>query len=257
LARRIIRAGVRTATGRHPGPAHPRRIHPDGMRPFGGQDALESFELISHHGRGFAGSSGPLGPTTIADHAADAIRLLDHLGVDRAHVVGHSSCAAIALEMADTDPSRVASLSLLEPPTCRASPVPPSPSSWHRGPPITTRCGHCWFLGGEIDDADGVRQAVRELVARGVDVIKVMASGGNMTPPSDRTSPSSDEPNSPSQWRRRTPPGCPWPCTRTAAKPWRTRSLSVRTRSSTAPSSAPTASTPTPTSCNSSLLAVV
>lgn len=31
-------------------------------------------------------------------------------------MAGHSSGAAIALEMADTDPSRVASLSLLEPP---------------------------------------------------------------------------------------------------------------------------------------------
>jgi imidazolonepropionase-like amidohydrolase len=50
------------------------------------------------------------------------------------------------------------------------------------GPPITTRNGHCWFLGGEVDGPDGVRQAVRERVARGVDVIKVMASGGNMTP---------------------------------------------------------------------------
>lgn len=50
------------------------------------------------------------------------------------------------------------------------------------GPPITTMNGHCWFLGGEIDGADGIRQAVRDRVARGVDVIKVMASGGNMTP---------------------------------------------------------------------------
>jgi imidazolonepropionase-like amidohydrolase len=50
------------------------------------------------------------------------------------------------------------------------------------GPPITTPGGHCWFLGGEAEGADGVRRAVRERVARGVDVIKVMASGGNMTP---------------------------------------------------------------------------
>lgn len=50
------------------------------------------------------------------------------------------------------------------------------------GPPITTTQGHCWFLGGEAEGVDGVRQAVRERVARGVDVIKVMASGGNMTP---------------------------------------------------------------------------
>jgi imidazolonepropionase-like amidohydrolase len=50
------------------------------------------------------------------------------------------------------------------------------------GPPITTVNGHCWFLGGEIDGPDGMRAAIRERAARGVDVIKVMASGGNLTP---------------------------------------------------------------------------
>jgi pimeloyl-ACP methyl ester carboxylesterase len=89
---------------------------PDAMRPLEGQDALESFELICYHRRGFAGSSRPLGPTTIADHAADAVGLLDQLGIDRAHVVGHSSGGAIALEMAATEPARVSSLALLEPP---------------------------------------------------------------------------------------------------------------------------------------------
>jgi imidazolonepropionase-like amidohydrolase len=50
------------------------------------------------------------------------------------------------------------------------------------GPPITVTRGHCWFLGGEADGENGVRQAVRDRVARGVDVIKIMATGGNMTP---------------------------------------------------------------------------
>ncbi|HET9518142.1 MAG TPA: amidohydrolase family protein [Actinoplanes sp.] len=51
------------------------------------------------------------------------------------------------------------------------------------GPPITTATGHCHFLGGGVEDAaDAVRAAVREHAARGVDVIKVMASGGTMTP---------------------------------------------------------------------------
>jgi imidazolonepropionase-like amidohydrolase len=50
------------------------------------------------------------------------------------------------------------------------------------GPPLTITNGHCWFLGGEADGVDGVRAAVRERVARGVDVIKIMATGGNMTP---------------------------------------------------------------------------
>jgi imidazolonepropionase-like amidohydrolase len=50
------------------------------------------------------------------------------------------------------------------------------------GPPLTVTVGHCWFLGGEVDGEDGIRRAVRDRVARGVDVIKVMATGGNMTP---------------------------------------------------------------------------
>lgn len=50
------------------------------------------------------------------------------------------------------------------------------------GPPITVTRGHCWFLGGEADGVEGVRAAVREHADRGVDVIKVMATGGELTP---------------------------------------------------------------------------
>lgn len=51
------------------------------------------------------------------------------------------------------------------------------------GPPITSRDGHCHFLGGAV--GGDLRTAVRERVDRGVDVIKVMASGGFATPGSD------------------------------------------------------------------------
>ena len=50
------------------------------------------------------------------------------------------------------------------------------------GVPITTPGGHCHFLGESAAGVDGVRAAVRARHHRGVDVIKVMASGGNMTP---------------------------------------------------------------------------
>lgn len=53
------------------------------------------------------------------------------------------------------------------------------------GPPITSVGGHCHFLGGAVSGVKGVRAAVRDHVDRGVDVIKVMASGGEMTPGSD------------------------------------------------------------------------
>jgi imidazolonepropionase-like amidohydrolase len=51
------------------------------------------------------------------------------------------------------------------------------------GPPITTPHGHCHYLGGAAAPTiEGVRAAVREHAARAVDVIKIMASGGNLTP---------------------------------------------------------------------------
>ncbi len=51
------------------------------------------------------------------------------------------------------------------------------------GPPITTPDGHCHFLGGAVAPTEpAVRDAVRERADRGVDAIKIMASGGLMTP---------------------------------------------------------------------------
>lgn len=49
------------------------------------------------------------------------------------------------------------------------------------GPPITTTAGHLSWCGCEADTVYEVRKAVRAHCKHGVDVIKVMASGGNMT----------------------------------------------------------------------------
>jgi imidazolonepropionase-like amidohydrolase len=53
------------------------------------------------------------------------------------------------------------------------------------GPPITSPGGHCHYLGGEASGVDGVDRAVAEHAERGVDAIKVMASGGLLTPGTD------------------------------------------------------------------------
>jgi imidazolonepropionase-like amidohydrolase len=58
----------------------------------------------------------------------------------------------------------------------------PLPTIVAAGPPITTPGGHCHFLGGAASGERSLRAAVRDRAERGVDVIKVMASGGNMTP---------------------------------------------------------------------------
>jgi imidazolonepropionase-like amidohydrolase len=50
------------------------------------------------------------------------------------------------------------------------------------GPPLTPVKGHCWFLGGEVTGYDEMARAVEERAARGCSVVKVMVSGGNITP---------------------------------------------------------------------------
>lgn len=59
---------------------------------------------------------------------------------------------------------------------------PDMPTIVAAGPPITSPGGHCHFLGGEASGVDGIRKAVDEHAERGVDVIKIMAGGGHLTP---------------------------------------------------------------------------
>ncbi|WP_371589109.1 amidohydrolase family protein [Streptomyces virginiae] len=49
------------------------------------------------------------------------------------------------------------------------------------GAPVTPPGGHCWFLGGEVSNADEARALVRRNVAAGAKVVKVMAGGGGLT----------------------------------------------------------------------------
>jgi pimeloyl-ACP methyl ester carboxylesterase len=89
----------------------------DSFLPFLSEKALvERYRLISYHQRGQAGSTHSAAPVSFKEHVADAAVLLGHLGVHRAHVAGHSTGAAIALQLAVDRPEMVHSLALLEPP---------------------------------------------------------------------------------------------------------------------------------------------
>ena len=48
--------------------------------------------------------------------------------------------------------------------------------------PVTVTGGHCWFMGGEADSDDDLRRLVRTHHKHGADLIKVMSTGGFMTP---------------------------------------------------------------------------
>jgi pimeloyl-ACP methyl ester carboxylesterase len=73
------------------------------------------YRVVSFHRVGYAGSSRVAGAVSIARQAQHVVALMRHLGIERAHVVGHSSGANIALQLALDSPERVHSLALLEP----------------------------------------------------------------------------------------------------------------------------------------------
>jgi len=49
------------------------------------------------------------------------------------------------------------------------------------GPPLTVTGGHCWFMGAEVDTEQDVRRMVRRHHKHGVDLVKIMSTGGFMT----------------------------------------------------------------------------
>ena len=71
------------------------------------------FETIVYDNRGIGESDKPDEPYSIAGDAADALGLLDHLKIDRAHVLGVSRGGYIAQELAISHPERVEKLVLI------------------------------------------------------------------------------------------------------------------------------------------------
>lgn len=94
-------------------------LHPgfvaDGMAPLFAEPALGAYRLVAYQRRGYGRSDRAAGPVTVGDQAEDLLAVLAARGIERAHLVGHSFGANVALELALTAPERVATLALLEP----------------------------------------------------------------------------------------------------------------------------------------------
>jgi imidazolonepropionase-like amidohydrolase len=65
------------------------------------------------------------------------------------------------------------------------SQLTPGPRLLASGRPVTAEGGHLHFFGGAVSGEAAVRRLVRELIDEGVDAIKLIATGGNMTLGSD------------------------------------------------------------------------
>lgn len=84
--------------------------------PLAAEPALAGHRVVRLVRAGYTGDPPPASPLGVADHAAHAAAVLDTLGIDRAHVVAHSSGTVIALQLALDRPELVAGLVLSEPP---------------------------------------------------------------------------------------------------------------------------------------------
>lgn len=129
----------------------------------------QHFRVVRYDTRGHGGSPVPAGPYSIDDLADDLLGLLDHLGVERAHLVGLSLGGMTALRLAARDPERVDRLVVL----CTSALLGPA-QGWHdraatvraRGTgavaePVVER----WFTAAYRRSHPDVFEAARAMVA--------------------------------------------------------------------------------------------
>ncbi|GAA4532557.1 amidohydrolase family protein [Amycolatopsis samaneae] len=159
----VLRAvGPRREVERLAGPDTPRRDHPEGTILPGLIDA--------HVHLAFDSSADPLTAVARADPAklllgmaGRAQRLLS-AGVTTARDLGDRDGLSVVLRDA------IAAGSLAGPRILAAT------------TPLTCPGGHCGFLGGEAGTDAEIRGQVERAAAAGADLVKVMASGGALTP---------------------------------------------------------------------------
>jgi pimeloyl-ACP methyl ester carboxylesterase len=114
----------------------------------------DSYRLIHFHRRGWGNSKHPGVPVSISQQAADCKGVLQHLGIEQAHVVGQSYGGVILLQLALDAPDYVHSLALLE---------PALPSVFNNSAEFVagvTKAGSLYASGNKADAVDAFGQEV-------------------------------------------------------------------------------------------------
>ncbi|MCY1641008.1 alpha/beta fold hydrolase [Methylorubrum sp. SL192] len=111
--RRTAVASAGTATGATPilfihGVGLDHTVWRPQIAAFAGQRPVHAYDMMGH-----GASDRPKGRPELADYAAQLFGVLDALGIERAHLVGHSMGAMVALEAALSHPARVSSVTAL------------------------------------------------------------------------------------------------------------------------------------------------
>jgi 3-oxoadipate enol-lactonase len=76
------------------------------------EDLSKNYQVISWNMPGY-GDAAPLEKTSFQGLSNAAFDILDTLGIEQTHLIGHSMGGMLAIEMAVRQPSRIASLSLI------------------------------------------------------------------------------------------------------------------------------------------------
>jgi pimeloyl-ACP methyl ester carboxylesterase len=95
----------------------------DWFAPLAASPTLAGYRIVRVRRAGY-GLNRPDTSLTLADHAFHLAQLAESLGLKKVHVVGHSSGALIALELATRRQHLVQTLTLIEPAACGPFQVP-------------------------------------------------------------------------------------------------------------------------------------
>lgn len=159
---RIVAAGPRADVERAPGAAGAERRHVEGTLLPGLIDA--HVHLAFDCGDDPAGMLARIDRAELAERMAARAATLVRAGVTTARDLGDLGRATVDLRAAIRRGERTGPRLVLA------------------TTPLTTPGGHCWFLGGEVGTPDEADALVAQNARAGADLVKVMASGGAMTP---------------------------------------------------------------------------
>ncbi len=159
---RIVAAGPRGDVERAPGAADALRRHVHGTLLPGLIDA--HVHLAFDGGDDPAGMLAGIDRTELEKRMAARAATLVRAGVTTARDLGDLGRATVGLRAAIRRGERTGPRLVLA------------------TTPLTSPGGHCWFLGGEVGTPEQVAALVADNARAGADLIKVMASGGAMTP---------------------------------------------------------------------------
>lgn len=113
------------------------------------RELAKEFQVIAYDNRGHGRSDKLHEPENYGiEMIDDAVRLLDHLEIDRAHVVGYSMGAFIAAKLAVTHPDRVISVTL-------------GGAGWHRDDP--ERAAFRKQVADSLESGQGIRPLLEAL----------------------------------------------------------------------------------------------